>query len=162
MLVVMHGLVPSEIEFEETHYVNVDLEIGSSRKLDVLAAELDKKLFSLYRGRYGGLYRAHYETTSMRASRTPTGTILALVRVLKRLSPAAQRAWRAARVRDFNIGFQASFEPRHFEAAIDPGAIKQVAALGGRIVITVYAPDIPQPQPAGKRRLARGTMKESS
>ena len=115
MLGGMQGLLPAVIELEEAHYVNVDLEIGSSRKLDVLAAELDKKLFLLYRGRYGGLHRAHYETTSMRASRTPTGTILALVRVLKKLSPKAQRAWRAARVRDFNIGFQAAFEPRTFE-----------------------------------------------
>ena len=153
----MQSLETQHEEIEGTHYVNVDLEIGSSRKLDVLAAELDKKLFCLYRGRYGGLNRANYEITSMRAQRTPTGTILALVRVLKKLSPAAQRAWRGARVRDFNIGFRAGLEPSSFEAAIDPEAVKEVAALGGRIVVTVYAPQPPKPLP-GKRRLARGTV----
>jgi hypothetical protein len=152
---MLPGLEPSAVEHEEAHYVNVDLEIGSTRKLDLLAGELDRKLFLLYRGRYGGLYRAHYETRSMRASRTPTGTIMALVRVLKRLSPAAQRSWRAARVRDFNIGFQAAAEPRVLEAAVDAEAVKEVAALGGRIVITMYAPVAPQP--VARRRFARGT-----
>jgi hypothetical protein len=125
---------------EPTHFLNVDLEIGSRGKLDVLAAELSSRLFELYRGKVGQLDRAHYEISAM----TPTAdvTIRALVRILKKLTPAARRVWNSARVRDFNIGIQAGATPRSAELAIEPKTLQQITALGGRIVITIYAAEL--------------------
>jgi hypothetical protein len=136
---------------EPTHFLNVDLEIGSRGKLDVLAASLSPRLIELYRGKIGQLDRAHYEISAM----TPTAdvTIRALVRVLQKLPPAARRVWNSARVRDFNIGIQAGATPRSAELAIEPKTLQAITALGGRIVITVYAPELTT---AAARSPARG------
>jgi len=41
-------------------------------------------------------------------------------------------------MRDFNIGVELARGVRSIELAIDPDAIRRVAALGGRIAFTAY------------------------
>lgn len=123
---------------EPTHFQNIDLEIGSKRSLVPLIAELGAKapnVSVMYVGSFGGLARAHYEVNLNTTSADKIAR--ALVRLVKGLSAPAMKAWRDAKVRDFNIGIQSSDVPISFEL---PLAAKTVAigALGARIVITVY------------------------
>lgn len=119
-------------------FLNVDLEIASRSSLEPLDAELGPRLFALYRGHEGKLDRAHYET---RHQYDDAETCLrAMLRVLHRMSPKARRCWRGATVRDFSVGVQSGAKPFSFEAPISAATLADVAKLGGRIVLTVYAP----------------------
>jgi hypothetical protein len=119
-------------------FLNVDLEIAGRSKLDPLAKELSPRMFALYRGHEDKLDRAHYQT---RAQHDDAETcIRAMLRVLHRLSPKARRCWRAATVRDFSVGVQSGAKPFSFEVPISAATLADVAKLGGRIVLTVYAP----------------------
>lgn len=124
--------------YEPAQFLNVDLEIGARGKLDALASELSPPLFELYRGDIGALHHAHYEIGGC-ASDADT-TMLALVEAVQQLTPAARRLWDRAKLRDFNIGIQGGLEPGHLELAIATTTLTQVAALGGRVVVTVYPP----------------------
>lgn len=129
---------PSSAVYEETTFLNVDLEIGSKEELATLVKELSPRLLELYVGKLGRLHRAHYETRATK--KTAEATIRALLLVLKKLSPNAKRVWNRAHVRDFNVGVQAGSKPlpRTFEVIVERETLKEVAALGGRIVLTVY------------------------
>lgn len=125
---------------DPTQYLNVDLEIGSNSSLDALCKELTPALFELFRGRIDDEHRerAHFESVS--CNPTPSDAIRAIVKVLDGLSPAARQCWRAAQMRDFNIGVQAGFQRKIFELPIDRDAMRDVIRLRGRIVLTVYSP----------------------
>src|SRR4051794_34779739 len=87
---------------EPTHFLNVDLNIeGRATAIAPLIGELDRRLVCLHADTTRGITRAGYEVR--RQTSTVDQTLRALLSVLERLSPAARRAWRAARVRDFNI-----------------------------------------------------------
>lgn len=129
---------------------NVDLEIGTKATVRALAEELSDRLLAMYTGRLRGLNRAHYEVETL--TKTADATIRGFVRILKRLSPAGKRAWKKATVRDFNIGIQCEREPRYFEVAIDAATLSEVAKLGGRIVVTVYAPYRPPSRTPSRSR----------
>ena len=128
---------------EPAHFLNVDLEIeGRATALAALVAVLDARLLLLHADTVGGRTRAHHELK--RQTSTVDQTLRALLGVLERLPAAARRGWRAARIRDFNVGVQAGRAPHASEYEIAAKTIARVAAQGGRIVLTVYAP-FPRP-----------------
>lgn len=122
-----------------SRFLNVDLEVAARTRaqLTPLIAELDDKLASLWRGRVKGQYRATYEAVKFRLP-DATATIHELARVIESLSASARRAWRAASVRDFDIGVELARGERTLALAVEPDAVRRVAALGGRIAFTVY------------------------
>ncbi|MGE0551684.1 MAG: hypothetical protein AB7O24_06350 [Kofleriaceae bacterium] len=128
---------------EPMHFQNIDLEIGSRRSLGPLIAELGAKgpdVSAMYVGRLGGLARAHYEVILSPRDHDADKIAMALVRLVKGLSAPAMKAWRNARVRDFNIGIQSSTTPHSFEVGLDAKTVAAIGAIGARIVVTVYAP----------------------
>ena len=125
---------------EPMQFQNVDLEIGSKRSLGPLIAELGAKpnVAVMYLGRLDGLARAHYEVILNTGD--PDTIAMALVRLVRGLSGPARKAWRDAKIRDFNIGIQSSTIPHSFEVALAARTVAAIGALGARIVVTVYAP----------------------
>ena len=119
-------------------FLNVDLEVGapSRAQLAPLLEAFEGKLFELFRGRIGRLYRGHFEISG--CTRGASATIHELAANIESLKPSARRAWKAATVRDFNIGVELARGVKHIELAIDPDAVRRVAALGGRIAFTAY------------------------
>jgi hypothetical protein len=134
---------------EPTHFLNVDLDIaGPARALAALTAELERRLFVLHADTVRGVTRAHYELRGRTS--TVERTLRALLDVIEGLAPAARRAWRAARERDFNVGLQAGRTPNAVEYEVTAGTLRRVAAAKGRLVLTVYAP-FPRPRIVGGR-----------
>jgi len=125
-----------EDEDETTHFITVDLEIGSRGKLDAIVAVLGPRMAEMYRGKIGTLNHANYEGDG---GATIDKTIENLLRMLRLLTPAAKREWRAAKVRDFNIGIQAGMKPNSLELTVSDRTMQEVSRLGGRLVITIYA-----------------------
>ncbi len=104
---------------------------------------LEQRAACLHKSTNRGRSRASYE--SIHYARTVELTLRALVDLLERLPPPCRRAWRAARVRDFNVGLQAGRLPHSCEFVLEPTTVERVARLGGRVVVTVYAP-FPRPR----------------
>jgi hypothetical protein len=122
--------------FDQTTFLNVDLDISSREDLASLVAALGPRLIALHVGHERRTYRARLELGT--EPRSPDAAIRRLVAAVQRL-PVRQRAcWRRATTRDFNIGIQAADEPRHIEFPVAPGTVAMVGKVGGRIVITVY------------------------
>jgi len=105
---------------EPMHFQNIDLEIGSKRSLAPLIAELGAKrnVSVMYVGRLGGLARAHYEVNLNVDNADKIA--MALVRLVNGISAPAMKAWRNAKVRDFNIGIQSSDTPSSFGVPLAP------------------------------------------
>jgi hypothetical protein len=134
---------PVTPEHEPTEFLNVDLDIeGTRADVDALTAVLDRRFFQLHREDEARKSRVHYEAHG----RTDTieRTLRALCGVLEKLPPAARKAWQRAKVRDFNVGIQAGLVPHATEYAIAPATLARLEALGGRLVLTIYAP-FPRP-----------------
>lgn len=119
-------------------FLNVDLEVGARTRTQLapLIDAFEGELFELFRGRIRGLYRAHYESNG--CQRDASNTIHELAAAIERLNRSGRRAWNTAVMRDFNIGVELARGVRSIELAIDPAAVRRVAALGGRIAFTAY------------------------
>ncbi len=64
-----------------------------------------------------------------------------LVALVDSLPPTAQRSWREASSRVFDIGIQAGLEPRNFEdVRLGEDVVRALARLKASVLITVYAP----------------------
>src|SRR5271157_2199944 len=91
---------------EETHFLNVDLDVYSKSDLQPLVTALGKGDFALYVGRLQRTYEAHIELAGGNP-KSANAAIRAFATLISAL-PRAQRAlWDTAKTREFNIGVQA-------------------------------------------------------
>jgi hypothetical protein len=138
----------------ETRYLNVDLEISGRRNLQPLVDALAPQAFALHAGFHAGRHRAALELSGV-ARMNADATIQRLAALVKALPRPARQLWNAAERRDFNIGIQAGREPYSFECPIGNGALRAAAAVGARVVITVYGSGIDARAATAKRRPRR-------
>jgi hypothetical protein len=123
---------------EETHFLNVDVDLRSKSDLEPLVNALGKKVVALHVGREGRHYVAHLELA--RQTRTADSTIRALCSLIRALKGPESRLWKSAVSRDFNIGVQSGTHPHSYELALTANTIREASELDARIVFTVYAP----------------------
>ncbi|HEY7025071.1 MAG TPA: hypothetical protein VH371_08940 [Candidatus Limnocylindrales bacterium] len=149
----MTGKAPSGTTTEEegTTFANVDLEVISRSPLDPLVQAFGRKVDVLYVGPWGRRYGAFVEAAGSGYRGTANSLIRRLVALVKALPRNARRLWDTAQSRDFDIGIEAGAKSRTFELRLEPDTLKAVTDVGGRIVITVYAPEriheAPTPEP---------------
>jgi hypothetical protein len=132
-----------------TSFLNVDLDIDSRVPLERLVEAFGARVVVLHVGRVGARAQARLELAA--AAKGPDDALGRFVRLVRQLPRSARRDWNRATRREFNIGIQAAQGPHHFELAIRPATLQAVAAIGGRIGLTVYgAPG--ERSPAGPDR----------
>jgi hypothetical protein len=118
---------------DETLFLNVDLDVEGKHGLGRIVAELSPFVIVLH---------GNEERFSLEAKHSPKtidGTISALVRAIKKLSPAASRNWRKCTKRVFNIGIQVSQKPGGTSFLLSKKSLALVESVRGEIAITVYA-----------------------
>lgn len=130
------------LESERTHYLNVDLDILAPVPLDDLVRGFGDAALILYVGGARRKYEAHVELASSRMSSSADHTIIALARLVQRLPPRHRKVWNSAKLREFNIGIQAGFEPHGFELHLQQRTVDAISAVQGTLAVTVYAPDL--------------------
>ena len=152
---------------EATNFLNVDLDILSKSRLEPLVAALGDKIGVHYIGPEGPRYAAHLE---LGFPKSPDAGIKALVALVRQMSAQAQKLWRNAQVKDFNIGIRGGIKPRYCEFPLHLETLNEVVKLGARVVITVYAAQpksiVSQPHNGGtpnrtSKRGASATKKKS-
>ena len=121
---------------EAINFLNVDLDIFSKSRLEPLVAAFGDKIGVHYVGPEGSRYAAHFELGFLK---NPDAGIKALVVLVRQLSTQAQKLWRNAQVKDFNIGIQGGIKPRYCEFPLHLETLNEVVKLRARVVITVYA-----------------------
>jgi len=132
---------------EPTQCLNVDLDVWSAAPLEPLVEAFGKKVFVLYVGKERQrTYGAHLEISAVAYHANADRLIRRFVQLIDALSPKARRMWNTAQRREFNIGIQAAMKPHAFELRLQPETLVAAARVNGRIVVTVYAPDLSQPQ----------------
>ena len=126
---------------EGTQFLNVDLDMFSQVPLDPIVEAFGTKVFVLHVGKWGRRYSAHVELSDSGTDKRADRLVRRLVGLVKKLPRRARSVWNEAESREFNLGIEAAARSRMFELRLEPETLKAVASVGGRIVITVYAPE---------------------
>jgi hypothetical protein len=124
-----------------TRFLNVDLDIFSTVRLNKIVKAFGESVTVLYCGRRGNLFSAHVETCDSGWRGTPTSLIRQLVALVKALPPAERRLWDQAKSREFNIGIEAASRSKFYEMRLSPRTLREVNSVNGTIIFTVYAPE---------------------
>jgi len=157
-------------ELSGPHFINVDLEVWSREDLAAFAAAMAPRSLVLHVGEVRRKFLASIEAKSMRPA-TPEQTIWALLKVVESLPPKADRLWRRAETRVFNVGYEGGefvsllyerpagsgrWYPRRSgktadpcETSLSPELLRAVANVGGTIATTIYSPrrEVPSRRP---------------
>lgn len=142
-----------------TKYINVDLDVISRRPLDALVDAMGERVLVLYVGAQGRGYGAHVELRGSHFGMGVDKAIRGLVRLLKRLPPAARRLWDQARSREFSIGIEAGLRPHGFDLHLQRETLEAVLSVGATLAVTVYAPDVPPGAPRPRISRNRGSKR---
>jgi hypothetical protein len=132
--------------------MNVDLDVLSRRTLEPLAQAFGKRASQLYVGPVDRYYTGHFELAAS-YKKDADALIVGFVRLIKRLSRSGRAAWTHAYRRDFNVGIQGGMRPRSFELAIKAETLALIRSVNARLVVTVYAAEVPRAhtaEPAGE------------
>jgi hypothetical protein len=129
------------VEERPTHFLNVDLDVWSRTPLDPIVDAFGDRVFVLHVGKWRRRYSAHCELAGYRKNPSADLLIVRLVQLVKRLPKPLRQLWNSAYAREFNIGIEAARKSSVFELRLRPETLSEVAAIGGRIVVTVYAPE---------------------
>jgi hypothetical protein len=121
----------------EPHFLNVDLEIESASKLDLLAAEMGRRVVVLYSGPASKPRRHLLSVECSRHHQDPDATIQALCAVVESLSPAARHIWRAAR-KEFHVGYELNPAELASRFTLRPDTTARVVKLGAGFAATCY------------------------
>ena len=119
-------------------FLNVDLEIRSTAKLDALAIDLGKDVIVLYSGPAG---KSGQQLLVLESSqcflKTPEAVIHSLGSALKKLSPASQRIWKRARKR-FDVGYELTAKERHSQFSLRAKTLKHLVEWDATLAVTYY------------------------
>jgi hypothetical protein len=121
------------------HFVNVDLDIYSTRDLQPIVRRFGGKVDVLYVGLDRGKYCAHIEIAQN--TKTADSTIRAFCGLIESLPKSERTLWNNAAVRSFSIGIRAGTHQNPCDFTIRPKTVKAVSDLGAQIVLTIYAPE---------------------
>ncbi|GAB2600301.1 hypothetical protein [Spirosoma areae] len=132
----------------EICYLNTDLILLAPYDLAPLAEALMSHgvLVSLYVGPgQNGLWSATFETTG--SCSEPDLNIGVMLMAIDALDEPSRKLWAACTSREFDIGYECGDEPRVFSQHLSTAILARIAAVGARVVITLYAAE---PHPGSK------------
>jgi hypothetical protein len=126
---------------EPTHFITVDLEVFSRRRLKPLVAALGEKVIVLHEGRWGPRYHASVNGSGYRRNTRLTADqeIGELIDLIDALPAGARRLWERADTRVFDIGMQAGFHPHSHALKLSTRTIRRLADVHGTVAVTTYA-----------------------
>ena len=119
-----------------THFLNVDLDIYSTRDLQPLVKAFGSKVIVLCVGRERGKYGAHLEISQR--TTTADSTVRAFCRLIEGLPEAERLLWNNATVRSVSIGIRAGKRPNPCDFPIRARTIQALSEVAAQMVLTIY------------------------
>jgi hypothetical protein len=126
---------------EQTHLLNVDLDIVSRSPLDTLVQAFEGKVDVLHVGKLGRRYSARLEVGGSGYRAEANRLVRRFVALVEALPKGPRLLWDGAQLREFNVGIEAAARSPLWEWRIHPTTLEGVARVNGQIIITVYAPE---------------------
>jgi hypothetical protein len=123
---------------EESHFVNVDLDIYSASNLEPLVAAMGKRVDVLFLGGIKRTYQARLELC--KTIHTPDATILGFCALILMLPKAERKLWDGAKIRELNIGLQIRMKPTTYKIMLSEKTVRAASEVNARIKITMYSP----------------------
>lgn len=123
-------------------FLNVDLDLESTKPLDKLVTELGERVHVLHHGPLNDV--PHYLALEIYEGEDndPDSIINAFCEEIEGLSAASKTAWKTALARRFDIGVLSSTTSaetfRGLRLDLQTKTLARVAKLGAQIVFTVY------------------------
>lgn len=124
----------------QPHFLNVDLEIESASRLDLLAAEMGKRVIVLHCGPAAKARRHLLVIESAGSYKSPDAAIHALCAVVEGLPPAARRIWNAAR-KWLDVGYELRPSEHSSRCTLRPDTLERMARLGAGLGVTYHRGD---------------------
>ncbi len=122
-------------------FITIDLEIFADRPMVGLKREFEwLGAIHHYCGRFSSGYLLTLAKTPVRQP-TLERQVVTLCRLVERLSPKGRKIWDEAESRSFDIGIEASAGDPTVQFSVRPDLLQRIAALGGALAFTVYAPE---------------------
>ncbi|QDT37132.1 hypothetical protein [Stratiformator vulcanicus] len=134
----------SERDYElSIKFLNVDLDVVSTRPTAPLTKSLDGIAYPLHETASDGQYLASYELTEPEKR---AGTefnaeqmVLEFCDAIAALTGDALSVWVLASKKEFNLGFDSGLHPRNLQWSLQPETLQRVADVDAALVITIYA-----------------------
>jgi hypothetical protein len=121
-----------------THFINVDLDIRSSEDLEPLADALKPATRMLQCERLDSGEWILVVELALDPATAEVGTA-DLLDVIAALPDQAQRLWRGARRRSFDIGIEAIDGPT-WKTELTPATLRRIADHDAIVELTIYGP----------------------
>lgn len=132
----------NENSSNKSQFLNVDLDIYSTRDLRPLVAAIESKVIVLHVGKHNRTWEAHLELNNFHLDpRKPDTGIRRFCKLIQKLPPEAQDIWNAAKIRRFDIGID-SAKGQDYWCALTPETLMAAAELRAQIAVTVYRYDM--------------------
>ena len=126
----------------QSAFLNVDLEIESVAKLDLVAAEMGERVALLYLGPLGKSKRHLLAIEANRQFKSPDPVIHELCAVVASLSPKAKRIWDSAD-KVFDVGYELRADEKRSQFKLRAGTLERIAQLGASLTVTCYQREAP-------------------
>ncbi len=136
------------------HFLNVDLEIASSRSIKPLLDELGESVFAFFPGgEIGDGKQANLEIMDLKRKRKwiyqsfddekdliggADILISAFCDLIENLSPKSRQIWDNCRRKEFDIGFDSGNTKKSYRTLIRTETIKRCGEIGASISLSVY------------------------
>jgi hypothetical protein len=141
---------------EDSSFLNVDLDVEAPFDLGPLVEALGDRVSNMYTGPGLVGFETHLELSGDLVMPSDADVaVRGFVSIVSTLPPSARRLWDDATRKEFNIGIQAGSTPPKLEIALESETVADVARLGARIGITVYAFDTKHAERVHRRRTRR-------
>jgi hypothetical protein len=122
----------------EVRFLNVDLEVSSRTELRWLVEEFGADAVNLYCGPARGHFLATFEAPAGHGD--PDSLIGYFCTLVENMPGGARRAWDAAFLKVFDVGYEAGLSPKSYQSELRAATIAAVARIDASLRITVYPP----------------------
>jgi hypothetical protein len=120
----------------EVGFINVDLEVSSQTDLRWLVEDFGEDVVNLYSGPSRGHFLATFETGGIGGD--PNTIIGHFCHLVESMRPRLRRAWDAAFLKVFDVGYESGAAPKSYQSELRPETVVAVARVGASLRITVY------------------------
>ena len=131
---------PGPVSPKERGFLNVDLEIDSTTKLEPLVKELEDKVFILYSGP-GPNPKHHFLVVESKSEhKDPDSAIRALCSIVEELPPASRRIWAKAK-KVFDVGYIFDPEGQSMGFSLETKTLQRITGCRAKLAMTCYGND---------------------
>ena len=123
---------------EQTHFLNVDLELTTRGEIAPLLALWKKEIVVLRNSIDDGVRTVWLEVVP--EQRGVEQVLLCFLDMIEKFPDDVRELWNACEDRCFNVGIQAGSTPHDSTYSVSPHTLGRVAAAMARVAVTVYAP----------------------